>query len=138
MNDEEVKTNEARAIAFFSYKRTDGYEVSLTLRDDTGKAVLDRIEGAIALVKKEGGVPLPKYQSKGFNKPEKEYVEGRTCPIDQGRLVKPPVGSKAPIKCENNKWNPVTKQSEGCLFFEWQNQNMMSPVIQSTEDMQGA
>ena len=132
MNDE-VKTNEARAIAFFSYKRTDGFEVSLTLRDDNGKAVLDRIEAAVALVKKEGGTPLPKYQSKGFQKAEKEYIEGRVCPKDGGKLIKPPAGTNRPIKCENGRYDFATKTTIGCDFTEWPNKNEI-PERQITED----
>src|ERR1035437_10138554 len=49
------------------------------------------------------------------------YVEGRVCPLDGGKLIKPPVGTNRPIKCENNRYNFQTKQSEGCAYTDWNN-----------------
>lgn len=64
------------------------------------------------------------------NKPkiEKEYIEGRVCPLDGGKLVKPQPGSKAPIKCENNKWNPTTKEAYGCKHIEWPNKQQSDDI----------
>lgn len=76
MND---KTNtEAPAVAFFAYKRTDGFEVSLTLRDESGKTVLERIEGAIMQIKNAGGVPVAKYQRRSF--PDRPVAPTKPCP----------------------------------------------------------
>lgn len=117
---------EAKAIAFFAYKRTDGFEVSLTLRDETGQEVLNRIEGAITKIKEEGGVPVAKYNSasrgaSGGATRDIEYVDGKVCPKDGGRLIKGQSkdGSKKFEKCENGKYNWTTKQTEGCQYILW-------------------
>jgi hypothetical protein len=112
---------EAGAVAYFGYKRTDGFEISLTLRDKTGKELLKRLDGAIAEVIKAGGTPLPLrggFPSK-LAKPV-NYVEGRTCPLCHNRLVHAETkdGRKF-IKCETNKWDFATKQSIGCKYTDW-------------------
>lgn len=107
---------EAGAVAFFAYKRTDGYIINLTLRDVSGKEVLERIDGAIAKIKEQGGTPYERQS--GFKKKEQEFIDGRVCPIDKGRLVKPSAPNR-PIKCENSKYDFQTKQSSGCAFVEW-------------------
>lgn len=81
MND---KSNEANAVAFFSYKRLDGFEVSLTLRDDTGDKVLARIEAAIKVVIKEGGQPVAKNAKFTPNLPLKAT---KPCPVHSGSLL---------------------------------------------------
>ena len=117
MND---KFPEAGAVAFFSYKRTDGFVINLTLRDTTGKDVLDRIEGAISKVKEQGGVPHEKFGG-GFPKKAVNYVEGRVCPKCGSKLVNSVKKKKKKfIKCETNKWNRDLQKAEGCEFIEWE------------------
>lgn len=117
MND---KFPEAGAVAFFSYKRTDGFVINLTLRDTTGKDVLDRIEGAISKVKEQGGVPHEKFGG-GFPKKAVNYIEGRICPNDGARLITEITkAGKKLTKCENNKWNFQLRKAEGCTFTEWE------------------
>ena len=56
-------------------------------------------------------------------KKEKEYIEGDLCPKDGGRLIKPPEGTKIPIKCENSKWDHMTKTASGCDYTKWANKS---------------
>lgn len=121
---EDNKFPEAGAIAFFGFKRPDGFEVSLTLRDATGAKLMSRLDAAIEKVKKDGGTPLP-LRGGGFPKQAKpvDYVEGRLCPKDNGRLVRTQTKAGAKfIKCENNKYDFATKRSSGCPFTEWPDQ----------------
>jgi hypothetical protein len=111
---------EAGAVVNVDYKRTDGFVVKLTLRDATGAEVLKRLEGAIAVIKKDGGVPYER--SYGKQPVAKEYIEGRVCPVDGGKLVKPSKPNQ-PIKCDNGRYDFPTKTTIGCQYIEWSNQN---------------
>lgn len=128
--------NEAPAIVFTNFKRPDGFEVSLTLRGDTGTELLAKMDKAIKQLITEGCTPVVKGYGNKQNRPEKviEYVEGGMCPLDGGRLVKPQPGSKAPIKCENNRWNFQLKKAEGCTHIEWPEKKNQYPVRQVLED----
>lgn len=65
-----------------------------------------------------------KPQRGGF--PPKKEVEkswtGVKCPKDQGRLYSATTATgKKMIKCENSKWNSLTKSASGCDYIEWIN-----------------
>lgn len=60
---------EKKAIAFTSYKRSDGFEISLTFRGDTGTEVLTLLDKAISAIVEKGGTPLSKNASKYPTKP---------------------------------------------------------------------
>lgn len=123
----EDKFPEAGAVAYFGYKRTDGFEVSFTLRDKTGAELMKRVDGAIAKIKETGGTPLP--LKGGFGNKEKkplDFIEGRVCPKDGGRLIKTITKTgKGLVKCENNKYDFATKQAIGCPFTEWEESKPM-------------
>ena len=59
----------------------------------------------------------------GFQKKEekqKDWVEGRICPLDRGRLYRDKTkNGKEFIKCEHNKWDFQLKKAVGCVFIEW-------------------
>ena len=98
-----------------------GVDVHATKRDLDAKLkpYLENAKEAIDWALANGyEVPVKK---SGFPQKVKEYIEGRTCPNDGGRLIKPGAGTKKPIKCENSKWNPTTKQAYGCTYIEWTN-----------------
>ena len=64
------------------------------------------------VIASKGGFPPKKLA-------EKEWT-GEKCPKDGGRLYKATTATgKKMIKCENSKWNAVTKQNIGCNFIEW-------------------
>ncbi len=113
-----MESNEAPVVMFTNYKRPDGFEVSLTLRGNDLPSVATLIDTAIKKIIESGGVPAPKGFQKAPPKPV-EYIEGRVCPKDGGRLIKPPVGTNRPIKCENSHYDFKTKTSSGCDFIEW-------------------
>lgn len=85
MND----LNEAPVIMFTNYKRTDGFEVSLTLRGSDLKTVATDLDSAIKLIISSGGTPI----SKNFNKfPEKPKLPEKPCPVHQGMNLKERTG----------------------------------------------
>ena len=110
---------EAHAVAFTNFKRTDGFEVSITLRGNNGTEVLERLGKAIDQIKLDGGIPISRSAQKGFSKPL-EYVEGKLCPICGEKLIyaNKKDGTKF-IKCSTNKY--MNGQATGCTYVDWGN-----------------
>lgn len=115
--DTEKTLPEAPVTMFTNYKRTDGFEVSVTLRGEQLAEVATLLDSAIAGIIKNGGTPVSRQFGKAPPKPV-EYVEGRVCSQDGGKLIYATKkdGGKY-IKCENNKW--VNGQQTGCKYVEW-------------------
>lgn len=114
----EQQLPEAPASATVKIKSKNGFEWLFTIRDEKASVLSFKMEAMEKKWISQGFTPLAQNAQKG-GKIEKEYVLGRVCPLDGGKLVKPQPGSKAPIKCENNRWNSATKQSYGCQYIEW-------------------
>ena len=119
--DKDNQFPEAGAVAYFKYKRSDGFEVCLTLRDTTGKTVLERIDGAIKRLSELGATPLP--LQNGFTKKEPKpivYIEGVKCPVDGARVVeKTKKDGERFAQCENRKFDFKTNTNSGCTFISW-------------------
>lgn len=126
--------NEAPIVMFTNYKRADGFEVSLTLRGTNLSTVATQLDKSIKSIIENGGTPVSRQNGFKKDKPPVEYIEGRVCPLDGGKLIKPPVGTQRPIKCENGKYNFQTKQAYGCGFTEWPNQSQGLPTDNSLHD----
>lgn len=109
---------EAPVTMFTNYKRLDGFEVSLTLRGTDLKEVATQLDTAIVAISSKGGTPVSRQKSYGGQKASVEYIVGRNCQLDGGRLIKPSAANR-PIKCENSKYDFVTKTKSGCPFVEW-------------------
>ena len=77
-----------------------------------------------------------KPQRGGFPpKKEKEWT-GVKCPKDQGRLYSATTSTgKKMIKCENSKWNSLTKSASGCDYIEWVNDNQTTSQAKFEKDM---
>lgn len=128
MEDKEVKPinqlPEAPASASVKIKSPNGFEYIFTMRDEKASNLLFKMKAMEDHFLKGGYTALSQNTSKFPPKKEKEYAEGKFCPQDGGRLVisEKKDGSKF-LKCENNKWNPTTRQSYGCSYIEWPNSN---------------
>lgn len=109
---------EASAVAWFEYKRKDGFIVSFTLRGDKASDIYGKLNTLIDFVVKDGGTPHERYSKSGFQKKEKEYT-GNLCPKDQGRLYFVDTKKGKAIKCENSKYDFKTGVASGCDFFEF-------------------
>jgi len=127
-NEQKNVLPEAPASATVKIKSKDGFEWLFTMRDEKASTLMFKMKAMEKNWLESGFTPLA--QNSFGKKPSApvEYIEGRTCPTDGGRLIKPAVGSKAPIKCENNKYNFQTKQSYGCQYKEWP-QPIQTPAI---------
>lgn len=110
---------EAPASANVRIKSPQGFEWQFTIRDDHASTLLFKMAAMEKRWLGAGFIPvIPTHFQKAAPKPV-DYIEGRLCPLDGGRLIKPPVGTNRPIKCENSKYNFQTKTSSGCAFTEW-------------------
>lgn len=113
------KLPEASAVGFTNVKTPNGYEWSFTMRDDTVKSLVEKIEVIEEMFKKKNWEAMPLRANYKKSTRQLEYVEGKKCPECGGRLIKKVKKDGKPYhKCENGKWNPVTGPS-GCKFVDW-------------------
>lgn len=119
MEKETLQSNMPEAVASVTYSLVTPrkFNVLFTVRGTSGSELLETMRTIELALLEKGYEAQPQKNYGGFVKKEIKYVEGRTCPQCNGRLI----DTDKSIKCENNKWNPVTKQAEGCKFIEWKN-----------------
>jgi hypothetical protein len=115
-NPEEL--NEAPASATLSVITPAGYNTLFTVRDTEVSELVKKIAKLEEVFVQLGYKPQP---AKQFGqKVEKDYVQGRVCPKDGGKLVnKVSKAGKKYIACENGKYDPNTKTTIGCNYVEW-------------------
>jgi hypothetical protein len=111
---------EAPASATLSIVTPKGYNTLFTLRDMTGESLLTKITALEAKLEALGYKPQVRPV---FGKKEVEYVEGRTCPKCQGRLVKKTKKNGGMFyQCENKKWDAMLNKNVGsCDYTDWLN-----------------
>jgi hypothetical protein len=128
-------SSESPYSATYSLKDKEGLPLLFTIRGNTFKEMMDKITEAKMVFKSDGYTGNEK---KGFAPKEKEYVEGRTCPKCGGKLLKVVTSKGNAIKCENGRYNPTTKSTDGCNFFEWQNSTSptVPTVVQSSDGIE--
>lgn len=117
----EVSFEEAPASVNTRLKSPNGFIYQWTMRDEKNSNLFFKIKAMEEKWLAEGFTPVEDRKG-GFPAKEKDYVPNRVCPKCGSRLINATKkdGSKF-IKCETNKWNALTKQSEGCSFIEWPN-----------------
>lgn len=107
------------ASVTYTIQTKNGFNCLYTLRELTGQALLDKMEAVEADFAKRGIIPQPIKKFGGVSK-EVEYVDGRKCPVDGGRLVKKVSKAGKPYHaCENGRYDFATKQTHGCQFVDW-------------------
>lgn len=113
---------EAAASVTYSITSKDGFNALFTIREVNGLALLDVMKTVEKTLLDMEYKPQIKQM---FGKKEIVYVEGKVCPLCKGRLIKAmSKAGKEFHKCENGKWNAMTKQTEGCRFVDW-----LNPVV---------
>ena len=125
---------EAPASATVKIKSSSGFEWLFTIRDESAKTLMFKMRAMEANWLKNGFTPLTQSSWGKKEKAPVEYIQGQVCPVDGGRLVKPPTGSKAPIKCENQKYDFQTKTTSGCSYKLWPQPIQPKPVTRPEED----
>ena len=121
--DKQKDIPEAVASVTYSITSKDGYNALFTIRGTSGADLLDTMETIEKVIADKGYKPQVKPVFGA--KKEIQYVDGKVCPLCKGRLIKAvSKAGKEFHKCENGKWNPLTKQAEGCTFVDW-----MNPVV---------
>ena len=118
-------------------KTETGFILNVNLRRDTLDEAMTEIKAFILKNK------LQPYERSSQKYPPKviDYVENRVCPLDGGKLIKPPVGTNRPIKCANGKYDFATKTTLGCQFTEWEKPAHVAEVEKSfarTGDEEGS
>ena len=116
----ETDFQEAPTSATVKIKSTAGFEYMFTLRDEKASNLMAKI----GVMEKKwlalGWTPVV-MQPKAYPKKPVVYVEGRTCPKCNSKLVEADTKKGKVIKCETNKWNAIAKKAEGCDYIEWSN-----------------
>ena len=117
---DEKKLTEAPASVTYSIVTPNGYPALFTLREFTGKTLMQKMKAVEAQFAKEGFKPQERGYRGGVRTPI-EYVEGKVCPICKGRVVKKHRrDTNAEFwQCENKKYDFQTKQSSGCSYVDW-------------------
>lgn len=102
----------------YSVTSEKGFSALVTIRDAEFKELATKMAFVEEWFESHGYKPQVK-QTFGAKK-EQEFVEGKVCPLDGGRLVKKLTKAGKPYhKCENGKWNAQTNQAYGCKFVDW-------------------
>jgi predicted nucleic-acid-binding Zn-ribbon protein len=133
MKNDTKELYEAPASATLSVVTPKGFNTLFTLRDTSGKDLLEKITALENKLEELGYKP----QVKGFVKREKVFVEGKACPKCGGRLEeKISKSGKKFHKCENGRWNFMTKQNEGCDYVDWLEPKIAKPMdVRDYDDM---
>jgi hypothetical protein len=107
---------EAPASVTYSLLTPEGFNVLFTVREMSGTALLDKMTLMGKSLVEKGYKPQPQ---KSYGAPKSvEYIDGRMCPKDGGKLVKKvSKEGKAFAVCENGKY--VNGVKSGCDHFEW-------------------
>jgi len=110
--------NEAPASVTLSVITPTGYNALFTVRDTQVSELIKKIATVEESFEKLGYKPQP--AKTGFAPKQKDYVEGRVCPKDGGKLVnKVSKAGKKYIACENGRYDPNTKSTVGCNYVDW-------------------
>lgn len=100
------------------FKTPSGFEWLFSLRAETSKDLIERIDIIEKVLVDKGFTPIAQNT---FGKKETkpiEYIDGRACPEDNARLIKG-IG-KVKEKCENNKYDFTLKKNVGtCDYVVW-------------------
>lgn len=110
---------EAAAIAFTSVKTPNGFVWNVTLRAETGNAVvekIDKFEKFCQLTHWEAVEPK-KFGGSKEDKP-KEYAD-HACPKCGSKVVIAETVKGKLEKCETQKYDFKTKTTSGCDYVKW-------------------
>lgn len=101
----------------YSVTSKNGFNTLVTIRDAEFKELSVKMQFVEEWFTSNGYTPQVK---QSFGAKPKDYVEGRVCPKDGGKLVNKvsKTGMKY-IACENGKYNPTTKSTDGCSYVEF-------------------
>ncbi len=112
--------NEAPASNTFKVRSVNGFEHMFTMRDESVKDLLVKIETVEKALLDKGWTPLEQNKSFGKFPPKQiDYAEG-ACPKCGEKLVNAQTkDGKKFVKCSTNKWDFATKQATGCSYVKW-------------------
>jgi len=116
------QSNEAPISVTFSLIDPNDFPILLTFRNDDPKILMSELVSKSSWLKANGYKAQVKKSFGGGEKKPIDIVPDRKCPKCGNQLVNQTTSAgKKMIKCITNKWNPITKQAEGCDYLEWVN-----------------
>lgn len=117
MDENKQSLNEAPASVTYSIISKDGFNALFTIREHTGLALIEKM-GAIEkkLLELEY---KPQVRQTFGQKKEVQYVEGKVCPKDNGKLkiIVSKKDGKTYWACDNGHYDYTTKTTTGCNFI---------------------
>ena len=111
---------EAQYVVFTEIVDEDGFVWHPTLRKGATEKDIIGMFAAIESLKNQAklGGYKPYIRQSGFPKKEVKIIEGRTCPVCQGKIVEGSGRQKE--RCENYKWSMTEKKNIGtCSYLVW-------------------
>ena len=136
MKNDTNQIGEAPASATLSVVTPKGYNTLFTLREMSGEMLLKKI-GALETKLEELGYK-PQIKQVFGQKKEIEYVQLNgspmvcpMCKIGKVKIIHSKDG-KTYYGCDQSKYNPTTRTSEGCKFFTSQD-----PSVKQNADLTG-
>lgn len=135
MTNNEIKDlNEAPASVTLSVVTPKGFPGLFTVRDTSGLELLIKLDSIENKLIEKGY--KPQIKTAFGQKKEVEYVEGKTCLLDGGKLkVVHSKDGKTYWSCDNGKYDYQTKTSSGCKGF-WTPENYEKAKLAKTEENQ--
>lgn len=135
---EELYFQDAPASLSFIGNSPEGFSMTATFRFQDHDELLNKIISYSQQLKQLGLTVQEARRFGGgapFIKKEKDWIPGRSCPKDGGRLYKLVTKTgKTMIKCENSKYDFQTKTASGCDFVEWDNPTIATNNETNQED----
>lgn len=107
---------EARCVIYTTVD-VRGYEICPTIRTDsnTPDTVADTIDRFVTALEKKGWKPIIRSKG-GFPKKEQKFT-GKKCPQCGADTIEATMKNGNIFeKCSTSKWNPMTRQAEGCTY----------------------
>lgn len=116
----ENNLNEAPASATLSVITPKGFNTLFTIRDMSVNELIKKI--TIVEDKLDELGYKPQIRQAFGQKKDLQYVEGKTCPKDGGKLIKKvSKAGKEYHACENGRYDFKTGTKSGCDFVDWLN-----------------
>lgn len=100
-------------------KSPKGFEWLFNMKFETVKEAIKNMDLIEEKFTEAGWTPVLQTRG-GFPKKEIKYVEGKQCPLCQGRVVEAKKKDGSPFhKCEHQKY--INGQASGCTYVDWLN-----------------
>lgn len=115
MNLDKPKSTEAPASANTRVQLPSGRQWQITMRTEKVSDLINHIEELEKVLDNKGWM-VPEWQQKPANATTAPAEACPKCGLPLKDFVAKGITHK---KCTGGKWNPLTKQTEGCTYVKW-------------------